>query len=93
MIALLGATGTIGSHVAARLAATGEPARALVRDSRGRARVPLPAVEADLRHPAALRKALDGADQLFLLTPHGPDQDLLERAAVDAAVAAGMRRS
>jgi uncharacterized protein YbjT (DUF2867 family) len=39
-----------------------------------------------------MRAALDGAEQLFLLTPHGPDQDLLETAAVDAAVAAGVRR-
>ena len=91
MIAVIGATGTIGCHVAAGLAATGEPARAVVRDPR-RARVPLPTVEADLRDPVALRRALDGADQLFLLTPHGPDQDRLEAAALDAAVAAGMRR-
>ena len=89
MIAVIGATGTIGCHVAAGLAATGEPARAVVRDPR-RARVPLSTVEADLRDPLALRRALDGADQLFLLTPHGPDQDRLEAAALAAAVAAGM---
>ena len=91
MIALVGATGTIGRHVAAGLAAAGAPARALVRDP-GRSRVPLPAVHADLRDPAALRRALSDADQLFLLTPHCPDQDLLERAAVDAAVTVGVRR-
>jgi uncharacterized protein YbjT (DUF2867 family) len=39
-----------------------------------------------------LREALDGAEQLFLLTPHTPDQDLLEAHAIDAAVAAGVRR-
>ncbi len=91
MIAVVGATGTIGRHVAAGLAAAGTPARALVRDP-ARARVPLPAVHADLRDPAALRRAMNDADQLFLLTPHHPDQDLLERAAVDAAVAVGVRR-
>ena len=91
MIAVIGATGTIGRHVAEGLAAAGEPARAVVRDPR-RARVPLPTVEADLRDSVSLRRALDGAHQLFLLTPHGPDQDGLEAAALEAAVAAGMRR-
>ena len=91
MIAVLGATGTIGAHVATALAGTGEPARAIVRDP-GRSNSPLPAVRADLREPASLRNALYGANRLFLLTPHGPDQDLLEAAAVDAAVCVGIRR-
>jgi NAD(P)H dehydrogenase (quinone) len=90
-IALLGATGTIGRHVAAGLAERGLEAVALVRDP-GRARLPVRAVAADLRHPESLRSALAGADQLFLLTPHDPDQDALEAAAVEAAVAAGLRR-
>ena len=91
MIAVLGATGTIGSEVAARLAERGVEARALARDP-DRAGVPLPAVRADLRDPASLRTGLDGAEQLFLLTPHGPDQELLETSAIDAARAAGIRR-
>ena len=91
MIALIGATGTIGAHVAAGLAERKVPARALVRDP---ARVPagLEAVAADLREPASLCAGLEGATRLFLLTPHGPDQDLLEGAAIDAAVAAGVER-
>lgn len=80
MIALLGSTGTIGRHVAAGLAERGAPTRLLRRP------------QADLRDPASLRGALDGAEQLFLLTPHGPDQDLHEAGAVDAAIAAGVRR-
>lgn len=80
MIALLGPTGTIGRHVAARLAERDVATRLLTR----------PGV--DLRDPASLRAALDGAEQLFLLTPHGPDQDLLEANAIDAAVDAGVRR-
>jgi uncharacterized protein YbjT (DUF2867 family) len=77
--------------VAAGLAEPGVRARALVRDP---ARVPagVDAVPADLRDPGSLRAALDGATRLFLLTPHGPDQDLLEAAAIDAAVAAGVER-
>jgi NAD(P)H dehydrogenase (quinone) len=91
MIAILGATGTIGSHIATDLAAGHVAARALVRDP-ARADVPLPAVAGDLRNPASLGAALDGAEQLLLLTPHGPDQDLLEAGAIDAAIAAGVRR-
>jgi NAD(P)H dehydrogenase (quinone) len=91
MIAILGATGTIGSRVATELADRPVPARALLRDP-ARADVALPAVAADLRDPASLRAALDGAEQLLLLTPHGPDQDLLEAGAIDAAIAAGVRR-
>lgn len=91
MIALLGATGTIGRHVAAGLAERGIPARALVRDP-ARGNIPLEAVLADLHEPRTLRPALDGAEQLFLLTPHGPDQDLLEARAIEAALAAGVRR-
>jgi NAD(P)H dehydrogenase (quinone) len=91
MIALIGATGTIGRHVAASLASSGVPARVLVRDP-GRADVPIPTVAADLRDPASLRKAFTGSEQVFLLTPHDPEQDLLEAGAIDAAVAAGVRR-
>ena len=91
MIAVLGATGTIGTHVAAGLAASGAEARALVRDP-ALPGLALPTAQADLRDFRSLRAALDGAEQLFLLTPHGPDQDLLEANAVDAAKAAGVRR-
>jgi uncharacterized protein YbjT (DUF2867 family) len=80
MIAVLGSTGTIGRHVATGLAERGAATRLLRRP------------EADLRDPASLRGALAGAEQLFLLTPHGPDQDLHEAAAVDAALATGVRR-
>lgn len=80
MIAVLGGTGTIGRHVTAGLAARDAPFRALGRP------------DVDLRDPTSLLAALDGAAQLFLLSPHGPDQDLLEANAIDAAVASGVRR-
>src|SRR5437867_10471921 len=83
MIAVLGSTGTIGRHVAAGLAERDAAVRLLRRGWAG---------SVDLREPASLRAALDGAEQLFLLTPHGPDQDLLEANAVDAAADAGVRR-
>ena len=91
MIALLGATGTIGRHVAAALAEQGADARAVVRDPR-RTEVPLATVYGDLAKPATLRDAFDGADRLLLLTPHGPDQDLQEASAVEAALDAGVRQ-
>jgi uncharacterized protein YbjT (DUF2867 family) len=80
VIAVLGSTGTIGRHVAAGLDERDVAARLLTRP------------DVDLRDTASLRAALDGAEQLFLLTPHSPDQDLLEANAIDAAVAAGVRR-
>jgi uncharacterized protein YbjT (DUF2867 family) len=91
MIAVLGATGRVGRHVAGGLAAAGVPARALVRDP-GAVDLPLAAVRADLRRPDTLPAALRGVERLLLLTPHVPDQDLLEAAAVHAAAAAGVRR-
>jgi uncharacterized protein YbjT (DUF2867 family) len=80
VIAVLGSTGTIGRHVATGLAERDAPVRLLRRP------------EADLRDAASLRAALAGVEQLFLLTPHGPDQDLWEANAIDAAVTAGVRR-
>lgn len=80
MIAVLGATGTIGRHVVEELAARGLPHRVVRRP------------HADLRDRAGLTNAMEGAEQLFLLTPHDPDQDALEDNALRAAVAAGVRR-
>jgi NAD(P)H dehydrogenase (quinone) len=92
MIAVLGATGTVGRHICTLLADLPVEARALVRRPDA-ADVPVPAVHADLNDPASLRAGLEGAARLFLLTPHGPDQDLMEAAATDAAIAAGVQRN
>lgn len=91
MIALVGATGTIGTHVVRGVSELGVPARALVRDP-SRLSAQIPAIVGDLRGPASLRTAFAGADRVLLLTPHGPDQDLLEAAAVGAALASGVER-
>jgi NAD(P)H dehydrogenase (quinone) len=90
MIGVLGATGRVGRHVAAGLALRGVEARALVR--RPDPELALPAVQADLSAPATLAATLDGVERLLLLTAHGPDQDLREAAALEAAVAAGVQR-
>jgi len=90
VIAVLGATGRVGRHVAAALADQPVEARALVRRP-GAIGVPLPTVCADLTDPGSVRAALDGAERLFLVTPHGSDQDLLEAAAIMAAQEAGVK--
>lgn len=90
MIAVLGATGRVGGEVARLLAVRGVDARAVVRRPPA-ADLPLPAVVADLADPSTLPAALDGAERLFLLTPHVAGQDVLEAAAIDAAAAAGVR--
>lgn len=66
MILITGATGYIGRHLVARLAATGERPRCLVRDTK-RATSILPAdkvelVQGDTTQPASLKTALNGVD-------------------------------
>lgn len=90
LIAVLGATGRVGGQIAAGLAELGIEARALTR--RANTDLPIPAVDADLDAPDTLAAALDGVDQLLLLTPHGPRQESREAAAIDAAVTAGVAR-
>jgi NAD(P)H dehydrogenase (quinone) len=91
VIAVLGATGTVGSQVSALLAERPVEARALIRRPDA-GDLPLPAVYADFNEPVSLRQALEGVTRLFLLAPHGADQDLMEDAAIDAALAAGVQR-
>ena len=49
------------------------------------------AVILDYNRPESLRAAFQGCDQLFLLGPNAPNQSELERNAVVAAKAAGVR--
>ena len=94
LIGVTGATGAVGSRVAARLAEAGAPMRLVVRDP---ARAP--------RHPGAeirqiagygagddVRAALAGVDTLFLVPAEESAGRVEEhRTAIDAAVAAGVR--
>lgn len=91
MIAVLGATGTIGRQVASLLGERDVPARAIVR-SANENDVPLPTTTGDLLDLQSLEQAFDGASDLFLLTPHGPQQDAMERNALAAALSAGVKR-
>jgi len=93
-LAVTGATGGLGGRVARRLADRGVAQRLVVRDP---AKAPdLPGAEvarAAYGDGDAMRRALDGADTLLLVSA----SEALERVglhtgAVDAAVAAGVQR-
>ncbi|MFF2598366.1 SDR family oxidoreductase [Streptomyces californicus] len=95
LIAVTGASGAVGGRVARRLARTGAPVRLLGRDP---ARLPdIPGAD---RAPAApygdgeaMRRALDGAHTLLLVSAHeSPDRVREHATAIDAAVAVGVER-
>jgi uncharacterized protein YbjT (DUF2867 family) len=95
MILVIGATGTVGRLVVRRLTARGEQVRALVRDpdtARQRLGDRVQYIVGDLDRPATLAPALAGANRVFLLTRQSDSQPGQERAVVDAAVRAGVRR-
>jgi uncharacterized protein YbjT (DUF2867 family) len=94
MILVTGAGGTVGSEVVRQLESTRAPFRAAYF-SRGkvdaaRARG-LDAVLIDYSRPETLRAACQGSDRLFLLGPSAANQTQLERNAVEAAKAVGVR--
>ena len=94
MIAVTGATGYVGGRTARLLADRGAPLRLVVRDP-GRA----PDLGAEVRAASSygaadeMRAAFEGADTVFLV-PAEESTDRVEqhRTAVEAAVAAGVRR-
>jgi NAD(P)H dehydrogenase (quinone) len=93
-VAVTGVTGGLGGRVARRLADGGVAQRLVVRDP---ARAPeLPGAEvvrAAYGDGEAMRRALDGVDTLLLVSAsEAVDRVRLHTGAVDAAVAAGVRR-
>ena len=95
LIAVTGATGAVGSRVAARLAAAGARQRLVVRDPSRAPRVDGAEVRRASGYGAGdeLRAALEGADVLFLVpAAETPDRVEQHGTAVDAAIAAGVRR-
>ncbi|MFI9506010.1 NAD(P)H-binding protein [Nocardia sp. NPDC052566] len=92
MLLVTGATGNIGGELVRLLDAQEVEFRVLVRDP-SRARVlpeRVPRVVADLAEPATLSQAFADVRAVFLLTPGIATAPV--RHAVDAAVAAGVRR-
>ncbi|MEU2676545.1 SDR family oxidoreductase [Streptomyces sp. NPDC007107] len=95
LVAVTGASGAIGGRVAARLARTGVPVRLLGRDPSRLPRLPgtAAAPPATYGDAEAMRRALDGAHTLFLVSAHeSPDRVAEHTIAVDAALAAGVER-
>lgn len=84
MILVTGASGTIGKNVLRLLAERGVPARAMTRDPQ---RIPsgFEVVRGDFEDTASLRRALNGADAVFLVSVAGPSIPAHERALIDAA--------
>ncbi len=90
---VIGATGTVGAHVVRALEERGVAARAFVRDRERAARVLGEDVElavGDLADPHSMERALRGTDRMFLACGNVRGQVELERAAIDAARAAGL---
>ncbi len=94
MICVTGAGGTVGSEVIKQLESAKAPFRAAYfsneKAEAARARG-IDAVIIDYNRPETLRAAFQGCDKLFLLGPNVLNQSELERNAVDAAKAAGVR--
>ncbi len=88
MILVVGANGTVGTQVVARLRDAGRRVRVLARDPAKAAKHggEVEIVQGDLARPETLGPAFEGAAKVFLLSA-GPAQ--LELNAIDAARAAG----
>jgi NAD(P)H dehydrogenase (quinone) len=93
-LAVTGATGGLGGRVARRLADRGVAQRLVVRDPAGAPELPgAEVVRAAYGDGEAMRRALDGVDTLLLVSAsEDVDRVRLHTGAVDAAVAAGVRR-
>lgn len=94
-VLVTGATGTVGACVVRALRERGVATRALVRDPEKAEIVLRDDVEiarGDFADRASLDRALRGIDALFLACGNVPGQIGHERAAIDAAAAAGVSR-
>jgi len=93
MILVIGGRSKIGSAVIDELGRRGASVRALVRSSESSADFPPPieTMTGDLVDPASLAAAMQGVEQVFLLCGPTPDEVALNRNAIDAARASGVR--
>jgi NAD(P)H dehydrogenase (quinone) len=93
-LAITGATGRIGGGVARRLAVAGLSQRLIVRDPSRAPRLDgAEIVQAGYGDAAAVRRALDGIETVFMVSASESAERLAEhRSFVDGAVAAGVRR-
>lgn len=95
VIAVTGASGRVGGRVARRLSDAGTATRLIGRDPTRLPELPgaVPARPAEYGDGEAMRRALEGAETLFLVSAHeAPGRVKDHCTAVDAAVAAGVER-
>jgi len=96
MIAIIGATGTIGNALLKRLMELGVPVRALTREPDklrqhiGDAGSGVEVCAADANDPESMRRALEGVSQLFLALSNSPRQVEFETLIIQIAVQAGV---
>jgi uncharacterized protein YbjT (DUF2867 family) len=92
MIALLGATGTVGSLIVERLT---EPATLVTRDPAKLTAATIKGhrvTQADITDPTSLRSAFANADTVICISSDSAEQSKHEIAAMRAAEAAGVKR-
>ncbi len=93
-IVVIGGTGTVGSQTVKELVKRGAAVRVMTRSANRIASLPqgVEGVTGSMLEPDSLPAVFAGADMLFLLTPLDRDETAQGIDAVDAAVAAGIRR-
>src|SRR5712691_9307671 len=93
-VLVIGGTGTAGTEVTTALLKRNASVRVVTRSQERADALPYPVsgVIADLNEPETLRSALSGVDAMFLATPHSITETGQGVAAVQLAVAAGVKR-
>ncbi len=93
-IVVIGGTGTVGSQTVQELLKRGAEVRVMTRSADRIASLPrgVEGVIGSMLQPESLPPVYAGADKLFLITPLDRDETAQGIDAVDAAVAAGIRR-
>ena len=93
-IVVIGGTGTVGSQTVQELLKRGAEVRVMTRSANRIASMPkgVEGVVGSMLQPESLPAVFAGADKLFLITPLDRDETAQGIDAVDAAVAAGVRR-
>ena len=91
---VIGGTGTVGSQTVQELLKRGAEVRVMTRSANRIASLPkgVEGVTGNMLEPESLPAVFAGADKLFLVTPLARDETAQGIDAVDAAVAAGIRR-
>jgi uncharacterized protein YbjT (DUF2867 family) len=92
MIAVFGASGTIGSRVVAALPRDGARIRAMVRKRPEQSHPGVEYTPVELTKAESVSTALEGVETVFLLCPNGKGQLAMELDAVRACVEKGVQR-